>query len=496
MGKGSAPATPDYAGAAKETAAGNLESAKLAIQANRANQYTPWGNLEWTNDRSFDQAGYDAAMQAYNSGASGGHWERRRGPDTSPNEGMSQATFEKVWVPGGPGGSGAAPNRDDFFSGGDNWTQKVTLSPEMQALFDQQNRLQQGLFGAQDQALGRVNQVMGQGFDMSGMPQGGTALNMSSLPGMGTALDVNSLPGFGDIYDPTRSTNNAAELLMQRINPELDRQQESLRAQLANQGIAQGSKAWNDAMAQNQYGRNDAVTQAQLQGIGLGMQQQGLQFGQQTTNQQLAAALQNQQFGQQQGLRMGEAGLQNQQFAQSEQARQRAMSEAAYLRNLPMNELNALRTGNQVSMPQFPGYAQQATTGGPDMLGAAQGTYNAQLGAANAQNAGGAGMMGGLMGLGQLGMMGYGAGLFGGGGLAGIGTVPASLMAGIPSDRRLKRNIKRVGKADNGLNVYSYQYVWGGPTQIGHMADEVELVAPDAVFTMPSGYKAVNYGAL
>ena len=91
---------------------------------------------------------------------------------------------------------------------------------------------------------------------------------------------------------------------------------------------------------------------------------------------------------------------QGQTFGQQQQLRNRALSEQAYLRNLPLNELNALRTGTQVSMPQFPGYAQQATTGGPDMLGAAQGQYGAQVGAANAQNAAGAGMLGGLFSLG------------------------------------------------------------------------------------------------
>lgn len=394
-GKGSAPETPDYAGAAKETAAGNLEAAKYATQANRVNQYTPWGNLTWTSDRQFNQEAYDRDLASYN--------QARADYQAQQNQNQGGYWDWSGWVPGGSRNQGTAPvapNASDYYTGGDNWTQNIALSPEMQSLLNQQMKLQQGLFGAQDAALGRVNQTMGQGFDMSGIPQGGTALNMNSLPGMASALNVSSLPGFGDIYDPTKATNNATELLMQRINPELDRQNEALRAQLANQGITQGSSAYANAM--NQFGqqRNDAATQAALQGIGLGMQQQGLQFGQQTTNQQLAAALQAQQYQQQQGLRMGEAGLQNQQFAQAEQARARAMQEQAYLRNLPLNELNALRTGNQVSMPQFPNYAQQATTGGPDMLGAANAGYQAQLGAYNAQQAQGAGMLGGLFGLG------------------------------------------------------------------------------------------------
>ena len=48
MGKSaSAPPPPDYAGAARETAAGNLEAARANIAANRVNQYTPYGSLEY-----------------------------------------------------------------------------------------------------------------------------------------------------------------------------------------------------------------------------------------------------------------------------------------------------------------------------------------------------------------------------------------------------------------------------------------------------------------
>ena len=48
MGKSaSAPPPPDYAGAAKETAAGNLDAARANIAANRVNQYTPYGSLEY-----------------------------------------------------------------------------------------------------------------------------------------------------------------------------------------------------------------------------------------------------------------------------------------------------------------------------------------------------------------------------------------------------------------------------------------------------------------
>lgn len=63
------------------------------------------------------------------------------------------------------------------------------------------------------------------------------------------------------------------------------------------------------------------------------------------------------------------------------------------------------------------------------------------------------------------------------------------------SDRRLKHDIKRIGKTDDGLPIYSFKYKGDDSeqTHIGFMADEVEKVNPDAVNTEPSGYKSVDY---
>ena len=55
-GGGGAPATPDYVGAARETAAGNLKMAQAALAANRVNQNTPYGNLTYTQSGT-DQYG-------------------------------------------------------------------------------------------------------------------------------------------------------------------------------------------------------------------------------------------------------------------------------------------------------------------------------------------------------------------------------------------------------------------------------------------------------
>jgi len=62
------------------------------------------------------------------------------------------------------------------------------------------------------------------------------------------------------------------------------------------------------------------------------------------------------------------------------------------------------------------------------------------------------------------------------------------------SDRRLKENIVRLGEMSNGLNIYAFNYKDNPERTIGVMADEVELIMPEAVYTRFDGYKMVNYG--
>jgi hypothetical protein len=62
---------------------------------------------------------------------------------------------------------------------------------------------------------------------------------------------------------------------------------------------------------------------------------------------------------------------------------------------------------------------------------------------------------------------------------------------GIGSDRRLKRDIVKLGTAPNGLNVYSWTYVWGQPS-VGYMHDEVLARFPEATGEV-AGYGTVHY---
>jgi hypothetical protein len=83
------------------------------------------------------------------------------------------------------------------------------------------------------------------------------------------------------------------------------------------------------------------------------------------------------------------AGLQAQDqfFKQGIAGNQATLQQRNFLRSIPLNELNALRTGSQVTNPTFSSPGQQGQTSGPDLLGASKSQYDAQVGGVNAENA-------------------------------------------------------------------------------------------------------------
>jgi len=493
----SAPPPPDYTGAAQATAQGNLDAARAAAAANRVNQVTPYGNLNY-----------------------------------------------------------AVTGSDPY--GNPTWTATTSLSDVGQQLLNNQNQAALGLGGTINAALGRVQDTMGQEFNPNtpAIQYGGQAPTLGQIgqgpqfSQAGTAAQAQGVgqaqqaQGMGDApslqtgldYQGMEGWDKATNLLMSRLNPQIEQSNERLQAQLANQGIAPGTEAYNRAMMQQGQKTNDLLTQAQLAGQNVqqnmfGQALQGGQFANQAMLGQNQAQLNNvalsNQAAQQNyanqiaGTQLGNqaaqqnygnqlAGLafnnqasqqgytnqlaaqqqQNQALQQmfanqqaganlSNQAQQQAYNQAMTNYNMPLNTLSALRSGSQVQNPTFVNSAQQATTAGADILGATQAGFNAQQGAYNAQQAQNAGLTSGLMSLG--------------------GTLGAAAML---SDIRTKENIKPVGFLSSGLPVYEYEYkpkwknIGGYGKFIGVMAQEVEMVQPEAVITRLDGYKMVNYGVL
>lgn len=222
-------------------------------------------------------------------------------------------------------------------------------------------------------------------------------------------LDVN---GYKD------ATNQAYQNITSRLDPQWTQRASQQETQLRNHGLVPGSEAYDNAMRDFNNARNDAYTQANTQAMSYA-----------PTAYQLDVAARNQ----------------------------------------PLNELNALRTGSQVTNPTFGQVPQQQATPGANMSQAAQsqgtydqGLYNAGVGQANAFN----------------------SGLF---------SIGASALPYF-SDRRLKSNIVRIGTHRLGIGVYEYDIF--GKRDIGVMADEVLAVMPSAVSVHPSGFMQVDYGRL
>ena len=83
-----------------------------------------------------------------------------------------------------------------------------------------------------------------------------------------------------------------------------------------------------------------------------------------------------------------------------------------------------------------------------------------------------------------------------------LGVIAAVVLAGddaeevAASDRRLKTDIRRLGTNRLGLGVYRWRYKGLDGVWEGVMADEVQVLHPGAIRTLPGGYKAVDYGRL
>jgi hypothetical protein len=277
-------------------------------------------------------------------------------------------------------------------------TSNITLSPDQQTLLDNQSQQSIGLSNLANQLQGRV----------------------------GTSLDQ-PLPSQTDINSISKNASDAYyKNETQYLDPQWNNTQQQLAAQLANQGITQGSEAYNNA--HDEYGRQkqQAYTNATNNAITQG-----------PANAQQLFALTSEQRGQ------------------------------------PLNELNALRTGSQVSMPTLPG--QTPSNAAPtDVSGNINNAYNQQLGIYNSQLAGQNSLSSGLFGL--------------GGSLGAAGLMKYC-------DRRLKTNIERIGETKGGVPVYRYKYRGSDHVHMGVMSDEVKHI-PGAVVRMPGGFDAVDYSRI
>ncbi len=171
-------------------------------------------------------------------------------------------------------------------------------------------------------------------------------LGEQTTQALGRVNDSLSQPfDYGSVQDVQDQSYKAQT---DRLDPQWQQRQQATETQLVNQGLRPGTEAYDNAMRDFNQGRNDAYGQARQNAI--------------------STAPQTYQM-------------------------------ATSLRNQPLNELNALRTGSQVTNPQFSNAPQQGQTAGPDLLGAANSQYGQQMNGYNAGLASDSGFTSGLMGL-------------------------------------------------------------------------------------------------
>lgn len=448
FGKPDIPATPDYTGAAQATAAGNLDAARAATAANRVNQVTPYGSLRYA-ETGKDQYG-NPTWTATSSFSP--DMQELYNYDIASSKGLGQLQSKGLNYVGQmidqPFSTSGLPQLSSQLNAptlnqvgqGPQFTQ-LGQAEAMRRIGDAQQA--QGVSPADAMLRGGNTEQLQRDLQDQGMAgwDRASALMMQRLnPQMEIQqknLDA-KLANQG-IAVGTEAYNRAKIGLGTQQNDLLT------QAQLQSQGI--GQNLFNQALQAGQFGNQAMTQQQQNQLANLGftntaMQQDyanrlsgqqlqnqaaqqnyanllaGAGFGNQAAQQDFANrqaqltmnnALMQQGYGNQLSASQQNNAVMQQMFANqaqqaqlANQARGQGFQELAYQRNEPINTLNAVRSGSQVTTPNqfYVNAPQQATTAGADYLGAAGMTGNANIAAANASNAQRNAMINGLFSIG------------------------------------------------------------------------------------------------
>lgn len=344
MGKSKAPKAPDYKGAAEATAASNQQSLEWQTQANRPDIYTPWGSETWSRDAN------------------------------------------------------------------NNWTQSIQLSPDQQAALASQQEIQ----NKQSELAGGLRDKVASTFSKDfNAPQLSTYTNglpsiNSNFSGFNDGSQINlNAPKFNQDY-ADKATQAAYDKQMALIRPQQMQDTKRMDETLRLQGLQPGTEAYNNAAQnlsrtqdqQTSQAANDAILTgseianrnyaSELAGYGAGNDAIGQQFGQALAG--YGANQQAQQAGNQ-------SAAQSYDIAKDRYATEYAAALQQYQQ--PLNNFNAVLTGQQVQQPVFNGPNTTAgNAGGVDYLGAAQQTGQYNSGLVAAQNAAAGSTIGGIATLG------------------------------------------------------------------------------------------------
>jgi hypothetical protein len=390
---------PDYEAAAEATGQSSKEVTNMQTWANRPNQTTPWGSTTW-----------DATATK----------------DPSTGQAITQ------------------------------WNQNTSLTPEGQKALEDQFAITGGRSDLARQLLPRAGEEFGQEMDWSKYGEFQEGPQAGILRGsLGSdATQVNPAERYYDeAGDALMNQYNA------RMEPKQQRDTAALETQLRNRGFNPGDAGYDQGLSDLRQSQGDQNSQAAWQAAQLAGQEGSRMYGMDmgARQQQMdELGFGNETMGQQFGLNTAQANASN-------TLRQNQLAEEMQKRGFSLNEINALISGQQVAMPNMPGFNQASKSATVDYSGAARDQYSADQDAANAKNA---------------------------------FTNSVMSMAGgmIPSDRRLKSNIRRTGTLPSGLGWYSYDIF--GKRSEGVMAQEAMKLFPDAVGMHPRGFLMVDYSKI
>jgi hypothetical protein len=245
--------------AAQANAQGNLAGALQATAANRVNQQTPFGGLQ------YQQTGTDA----------------QGNPIWSANQTIAQPYQNAINSLSGQ----IQQNFAQPFDVSQYQNQMVGSTPQFQGVG---SAPQLGMVGQnpQFQGVSSAQQALGTGL-------GPQFQGVGQAPNLQTSVQGTGMEGW----------DKATGLLMSRLNPQIKQQNEASDAMLANQGIMPGSEAYNRAKTQIAQQQNDLLNQAQLAGS---------QIQNQMFNQNLAAGtFGNTALGNQNTMNLGNTAFNN-----------------------------------------------------------------------------------------------------------------------------------------------------------------------------------------
>lgn len=260
------------------------------------------------------------------------------------------------------------------------WNQNTTLTPEGQKALEDQFAVQGGRSDIARELLPRAQEEFGNQMDWSkygDFQQGPQAGTLKGALG----------PEATQVNPSARYYDEAGDALMNQYNARMEPKQQrdtaALETQLRNRGFNPGDAGYDQGLADLRQSQGDQNSNAAWQAAQLAGQEGSRMYGMDMGSRQ--QQMEEMGFGNE---TMGnQFGLDTAQTQQANVLRQNQLAEEMQKRGFSLNEINALISGQQVAMPNMPGFNQASKSATVDYSGAAQNQYQADQNAANAGNA-------------------------------------------------------------------------------------------------------------